>query len=59
MLCRDRAAMGVGVGLSDRADGEGAIVVYVNKDSADKPFLPDSIEGIPVRVVLTDQFVAR
>jgi hypothetical protein len=51
--------MGVGVGLSDRADGEGAIVVYVNKDSADKPFLPDSIEGIPVRVVLTDQFVAR
>jgi hypothetical protein len=53
------AVMGVGVGLSDRADGEGAIVVYVNKDAANKPFLPDSIEGIPVKVVLTDQFVAR
>jgi hypothetical protein len=53
------AVMGVGVGLSDRADGDGAIVVYVNKDADNKPFLPDSIEGIPVKVVLTDQFVAR
>src|ERR1051326_719980 len=53
------AVMGVGVGLSDRADGEGAIVVYVNKDAGNQPFLPDSIEGIPVKVVLTDQFIAR
>jgi hypothetical protein len=50
---------GVGVGLSGRADGEAAIVVYVNKDSDSKPFLPDSIDGIPVTVVLTDQFIAR
>ncbi len=50
--------MGVGVGLSNRADGEGAIVIYVNKDAAEKPFLPDSIEGIPVNVILTDQFIA-
>ena len=34
--------MGVGVGLSNRAEGEGAIVVYVNKDAGNKPFLPDS-----------------
>ena len=53
------AVMGVGVGLSDRAEGEAAIVVYVNKDDANKPFLPDSIEGIPVKVILTDLFIAR
>ena len=50
--------MGAGVGLSDKADGEAAIVIYVNKDSA-RPFLPDNIEGIPVRTVVTDQFIAR
>lgn len=50
--------MGVGVGLSNRAEGEAAIVIYVNKDAGNKPFLPDAIEGIPVNVVLTDQFVA-
>lgn len=51
--------MGTGVGLSGRADGEAAIVVYVNKDSRAKPILPDNFEGIPVTVVLTDQFIAR
>ena len=51
--------MGTGVGLSGRVDGEAAIVVYVNKDSKAKPFLPDNIEGIPVTVVLTDEFIAR
>jgi hypothetical protein len=50
--------MGAGVGLSGRADGEAAIVIYVNKDAGQKPFLPDSIEGIPVNVILTDQFIA-
>lgn len=52
------AVMGVGIGLSGRADGEAAIVIYVNKDAGQKPFLPDSIEGIPVNVILTDQFIA-
>ena len=52
------AVMGVGVGASGRADGEAAIVIYVNKDAGQKPFLPDSIEGIPVNVILTDQFIA-
>ena len=51
--------MGVGVGASGRVDGEAAIVIYVNKDEGTRPILPDSIEGIPVTVVLTDQFVAR
>ncbi len=51
--------IGAGIGLSGRADGEAAIVIYVNKDAANKPFLPDTIDGIPVNVVLTDEFVAR
>jgi hypothetical protein len=49
--------MGVGIGASGRADGEAAIVIYVNKDAA-RPVLPDSIEGIPVNVIVTDQFIA-
>lgn len=52
------AVMGVGVGASGRADGEAAIVIYVNKDAGNRPILPDSIEGIPVNVILTDQFIA-
>ncbi len=51
--------MGVGVGASGRVDGEAAIVIYVNKDTGQRPILPDSFEGIPVTVVLTDQFIAR
>lgn len=51
--------MGAGIGASGRVDGEAAIVIYVNKDAATKPFLPDAIEGIAVNVILTDQFVAR
>jgi hypothetical protein len=51
--------IGVGVGASGRNDAEAAFVVYVNKDAGQKPILPDSIEGIPVTVVLTDEFIAR
>ncbi len=51
--------MGTGIGASGRTDGEAAIVVYVNKDAPQKPFLPDAIEGIPVTVIETDLFVAR
>jgi len=49
--------MGAGIGAG-RTDGEAAIVVYVNKDAGTRPFLPDNIEGIPVNVILTDQFIA-
>lgn len=51
--------IGAGVGASNRADGEAAIVIYVDKDSANRPNLPDSLDGIPVNVVLTDKFIAR
>ena len=50
--------MGAGIGVSGRVDGEAAIVIYVNKDSGNRPILPDSIDGIPVNLVLTDQFIA-
>ncbi len=52
------AVMGVGVGLG-RTDNEAAIVIYVNKDAGTQPVLPTDIEGIPVTVILTDQFIAR
>jgi hypothetical protein len=51
--------IGAGVGVSGRVDGEAAIVVYVNKNAGSKPILPDSLEGVPVTVILTDEFVAR
>lgn len=51
--------MGAGIGASGRADGEAAIVIYVNKDAPQKPFIPDTLDGIPVMVVETDLFVAR
>ena len=50
--------MGAGIGAG-RTDNEAAIVIYVNKDAAQKPILPDDIEGVPVTVILTDQFIAR
>ena len=51
--------IGAGVGMSGRSDGEAAIVVYVNKNAGNKPILPDELEGVPVTVILTDEFIAR
>lgn len=51
--------MGAGIGASDKADGEAAIVIYVDKNAQTKPFFPDTIDGIPVNVILTDEFIAR
>ena len=51
--------IGAGIGASGRADGEAAIIVFVNKDAGQRPFVPESIDGIPVTVILTDEFVAR
>jgi hypothetical protein len=49
--------IGAGIGAG-RTDNEAAIVIYVNKDAGQRPILPADIEGIPVTVVLTDQFIA-
>jgi hypothetical protein len=50
--------LGVGVGRSDENDTDAAIVVYVNKTTGARPFLPKSLDGVKVRVELTDEFVA-
>jgi len=50
--------LGVGVGRSDENDTDAAIVVYVDKTTGARPFLPESIDGVKVRVELTDPFVA-
>ena len=49
--------LGVGLGaLEDNS--QPAIIVYVDKTSSIKPQLPAQIEGVAVRVVLTDPFIA-
>jgi len=50
--------LGVGVGRSDESDTDAAIVVYVNKTAGARPFLPQSLDGVKVRVELTDEFIA-
>jgi hypothetical protein len=48
----------VGVGLGKLEDNsQAAVVVYVDKTKA-KPVLPERVDDVPVRVILTDPFVA-
>jgi hypothetical protein len=49
----------LGVGLGALEDNSApAIVVYVDKTSPAKPQLPVQIDNVPVRVVMTDPFIA-
>ena len=50
--------IGAGVGAASDDNVDGAIVVYVDRTSRERPVLAESIDGIPVRVILTDPFVA-
>jgi hypothetical protein len=50
--------LGVGVGRSDENDTDAAIIIYVDKTTGARPFLPQSLGGVKVRVELTDPFVA-
>jgi hypothetical protein len=50
--------IGAGVGAASDDNVDGAIVVYVDRTSNARPVLAQSLDGIPVRVVLTDPFVA-
>jgi hypothetical protein len=52
------AVIGAGVGASEEDDQEAAIVIYVDRTAGFRPLLPESVEGVRVRVVLTDPFVA-
>jgi hypothetical protein len=50
--------LGVGVGHSNENDTDAAIIIYVDKTTGARPFLPQSLNGVKVRVELTDPFVA-
>jgi hypothetical protein len=50
----------VGVGVPGGDSVEGAIVVYIDQTMGGRaPVLPQSLDNVRVRVVLTDPFVAR
>jgi hypothetical protein len=49
--------LGVGLGaLEDNS--QAAVIVYVDKTSSAKPQLPERVDSVPVRVILTDPFIA-
>jgi hypothetical protein len=49
----------LGVGLGATEDNSApAIVVYVDKTSSARPELPQQVDNVPVRVILTDPFIA-
>ena len=52
------AVLGAGIGASDTNNQEAAIVVYVDKTAAAQPQLPAQIDGVAVKVVATDPFIA-
>jgi len=58
-LMSARGIVAVGIGASAEQSGEAAILIYVDQAVIPAPPLPTPIEGIPVRIELTDQFVAR
>lgn len=50
--------IGAGVGATSENDSEPAIVIYVDRTSPGRPAFAPSLDGIAVRVVYTDPFVA-
>ncbi|HEV2705090.1 MAG TPA: hypothetical protein VGV59_04150 [Pyrinomonadaceae bacterium] len=49
----------IGVGIGDAGNGDAAIVIYVDRTTGVRPVLPRNLEGVAVREILTDPFVAR
>jgi hypothetical protein len=52
------SVIGVGVGQSDTDSTEAVIIVYVDRTTGVKPTLPSTINGVRVKRVETDPFVA-
>jgi hypothetical protein len=49
----------IGVGLGALEDNSGpAVVVYVDKTNQAKPQVPDKVDNVPVRIIMTDPFIA-
>ncbi|HYY56131.1 MAG TPA: hypothetical protein VE842_02310 [Pyrinomonadaceae bacterium] len=53
------SVIGVGVGQSETDSSQAVIVIYVDRTAGVKPSLPRTIEGIRVKRVETDPFVAN
>jgi len=56
-LMADPAVLGVGVGASEDAVGEPAVVIFVDKNAQHAP-IPAQLDGIRTKVILTDRFRA-
>ncbi|MEW6207504.1 MAG: hypothetical protein AB1631_04000 [Acidobacteriota bacterium] len=52
------SVIGIGVGARDDNSAEAAIVIYVNQTQRVRPRLPNSINGVPVKIVYTDTITA-
>lgn len=50
--------IGAGVGATSENDTEAAIIIYVDRTSGHRPVFAPSLDGVAVRVVHTDPFVA-
>jgi hypothetical protein len=58
-LMEQPGVMGVGVGIPEGDSVEGAIVVYIDQTKGRAPVLPQSLDNVRVRGVLSDPFVAK
>jgi hypothetical protein len=56
-LMGKEGVLGVGLGATED-NSEAAIIVYVDQTNSRRPELPDQVEGVRVRTVLTDPFIA-
>jgi hypothetical protein len=50
--------IGVGVGVRDEDPSQAAVVIYVDSTRPAHPRLPETIDGVAVKVVATEPFVA-
>jgi Peptidase family S64 len=57
-LMATRGVIGVGVGAAAEDDTEAAIIVYVDRTSSARPQFAASLDGVAVRLIHTDPFVA-
>jgi len=57
-LMAKASVIGVGVGALDSAASKPAIVIYMDKTQGTRARLPRSIDGVPVKIISTDPFVA-
>ena len=57
-LMRSPEVIGVGVGVKEDDPGKVALIVYVDSTRPTQSRVPAEVDGVPVRVVRTDPFVA-